>query len=278
MSKQRTQLKIYVLFVLSLAISSCGENIFKDAATKNSEAALIEESIKRLDEKQYDEAIEILTNQISTSRQNDPDILRLTSEAYAGKCGLDAIQYIGNVKNNTSSALFSIFYQPAVGIAVLPAQCSTATSKRVAIGVVGARSQSDNIFLTVLSMFRLGANIQAAVDTSPVNGDGTLDTSVCAMTDGQVDEVILAFGYLIENFAAISSALVGDGALGSINSLINAINSVCSPAGVQCVVTDAADIDPLMRDIFRDLLNTSEYGVGSVVTNGNPIQIGQACP
>lgn len=267
-----------LLLALSFALPSCNTNIYKDASSKSSESALIEESIKQLDKKEYDKAIEILTTQLSVDKQAEPSVIRLTAEAYAGKCGLDAVEYLNNIQNNTNSAFFSIFYQPTLGVAVQPAECATATSKRIQIGDLSSRSQSDNIFLTILSMFRLGANIQAAVDTIPANGDGVLDTSVCAMTDSQVNQVILSFGFLIENFAAVSSGLVGSGTLASINEIVTTINSVCVPLGLQCLVTNENDITDNHRNLFRDLLNTKEYGVGSVVTNGNAIAIGLACP
>lgn len=271
-------LKIVLLLVLSFALPSCNMNVYKDASNKKSEAALIEESIKQLDKKEYDKAIEILTTQLSTDKQAEPKVIRLTAEAYAGKCGLDAVEYLNNIQNNTSSAFFALFYQPTLGISVQPAECATATNKRIQIGELNSRSQSDNIFLTILSMFRIGANIQAAVDTSPANGDGVLDSSVCTMTDSQVNQVILSFGFLIENFAAVSSGLVGSGTLASINEIVTTINTVCTPLGLQCIVTNENDITDNHRNLFRDLLNTTEYGVGSVVTNGNAIAIGLACP
>lgn len=265
---------ILIIIVLSIFNGSCTSNVLEDASTKNSEGALIEEALKQLDNKEYTEALNILTTQISVGRQADADILRLTAEAYAGRCGLDAIQYIGQISDATSSAMFSLFYQPTIGTAALPTDCATATSKRVQIGAAAARSQSDNIFLAILSMFRLGVNIQTAVDTTPINGDGVLDSSVCDMTDDQIDQVILSFGLLLENLTYVSGNLVGDDALSSISQL----QTLCTSLSIDCFVTESASITPAMRDIFRDLLNTTEYGVGSVVTSGNPVSIGLACP
>lgn len=264
---------------ISILLVSCSGNIFKEVSAKNSEDALLEEAIKSLDRKSYDEALRILTSEISADRQNDVDILRLTSEAYAGKCGLDAAIYLNNLKNVTSQAMFRIFYQPSVGIAFSSANCVAATAKRVQVGPLGGRSQSDNVYLTILSMFRIGGNIQAAVDTSPAGGgDGTLDSSVCAMSNAQVDEVILGFGNMVENLAAVSASLVGGDALTSISNMTTTINAVCAFANTQCITTNQADITNAIRDAYKDLLNTVEYGVGAVVTAGNPIAIVTACP
>lgn len=265
--------KYLSLFLAFTMLVSCQYNILKDMSNQTSNDAYVNDAIKALDAKDYDTAISILTTKLAADYQSNNEIRRLTAEAYAGKCGLDTLDYFTGLGDGVS-ALFKIFFQPLVGVAVAPNYCKLATAKMVEIGNAATRTASDNTFLTVVNMARIGANIQSVLDTSPAGGDGTMDATACGMTDAQIDEIILGLGYVVENITYVSASLVGD----SATSALGGLTSICQAAGVTCTVTDPTLIDANLRNTFRDLLNTSDYGVGSVATGGNIVAIGLACP
>jgi len=252
----------------------CAKNILNGLSNEANDEAYINDAVKYLDNKQYDKAIEILTVKISASRRSENQIRRLTAEAYAGRCGLDTLAYLTSIGSTSSSALFKIFMSPIVGLAYSGNDCAVATAKIVEIGTLTQRSNSDNVFLTILNMARLGGSIRGVLDTTPTNGDGTLEKTSCNMSNAEVDQVILSLGYVLENFTAVSASLVGGGSLNSINDLL----SKCGDLSINCKITDPSIIDNTMRDMFRNLMNTVEFGVGSKVTGGNPALIATACP
>lgn len=267
-------LKVFIFVFLAFNLFvGCQNNILKDMSNQTSNDAYVNDAIKALDSKDYDTAISILTTKIASDYRTNNEIRRLTAEAYAGKCGLDTLSYFTGLGNGVT-ALFKIFYQPLVGVPVTPLYCNLATAKMLEIGSVSTRTASDNTFLTVVNMARIGAVIQSALDTSPAGGDGTMEATACGMTNAQIDEVILGLGYVIENITYVSASLVGS----SATSALNGLTGICQAAGATCTVTDPAMIDNNLRNTFRDLLNTSDFGVGSVATGGNVVAIGLACP
>lgn len=266
----KKSMQIFLAFTL---LVSCQYNFLKDASNQSSQEAYINDAVKALDAKDYDTAITILTTKLNVDYRTSNEVRRLTAEAFAGKCGLDTLDFLTGL-GDSSSALFKIFTTPLYGVTTDAAYCKAATSKMSEIGVAGARTASDNTFLTVVSMARIGSAINQVLDTSPVGGDGTLEATSCTLTDAQVDEVILGLGFLIENITYVSSSLIGSGATTALTGL----TSACTAVGINCSITDGSIIDATLRDTFRDLLNTTEFGVGSVTTGGDPVAIGLACP
>lgn len=275
---------VIMLFLCSLQIS-CSENVFSNMSSKTTDEALLNDARTALNNQDYQGAINIILNDLSPEAQAKTEAKELLAGGYAGRCGLNFLSFIDSLSNASTGTAFALTAVPFVGVTVDPPSCLLALSTMESIAPAVSRTLSQNIFAAVSAMALMGTSTRLYTDNDPVGGDGGQDSSgiSCQMTDEQVDHLVLGFGYMSENFSYLS-----DSQLGETEATFADIISICSSVGtflgstlgreMSCNVTDPSAITPELRDIFRNLLNTSEYGVGTVVTSGNPIAIVAACP
>lgn len=257
---------------------SCSQNIFTDASSsKTSDESLIKQARMAIDKQDYQTAIEILTLQLSTSGQATEEAKQVLAYGYAGKCGFNFLNYMNSLSTATSGSAFTILKTPFVGTVVEPNSCLSALTQINSIAPSAQRTNDQNVFAAFVGMALMGSATRLYTDESPSTGDGTIDsaTIACDLTDAQVDLIILGFGFMSENFTYLSAAQLGSSSQSTLNTFMSTCNTV---SGGACAFTDPALITAPLRIAIKNLLNTTEYGVGSVVTAGNPILIGLACP
>lgn len=269
----RSFLKFILVF---LTATSCSKNIFQASASTDSDDSLLVDAKAAINAFNYQSAIDIITLQMTATGKAAVSAKEVLASAYAGKCGLNFVNYLDSLSHATTGTGFGLMMAPYVGIAADPDSCLLALNTLETIGTSANRTANENAFAAVVGMSLLGSQVRTAVDVTPTNGDGTLDSSVCAMTTAQIDKVILGFGHMIQNFSYLTVSQLG----GSSQTAINGIISVCTsiPGITNCAITDPAQITQPLRDTMLDLLNTDDYGVGSVHTGGNPVAIVGACP
>ena len=138
------------------------------------------------------------------------------------------------------------------------------------------RTTNQNAFASVVGMSLMGSEIRSDTDINGSNGDGIQDAPniSCGLSNAKVDLIILGFGFMAQNFSALSSAQIGSSSQTSLNDIITKCGSI---SGATCVVTNQANITNPLRDTIRDLLNTSTYGIGTF-TPANDLAIPTACP
>ncbi len=263
-------LKLSFLFL----ISSCS-NVFKDIASRDADESLLIEAQADINSLNYQAAIDILTLKVSAGSKAKTQFRETLAIAYAGKCGLNFASFVNSLSTATTGSAFSLVEKPFIGQLVDPASCLLSANTMELIGPTAGRTLNENAFVSVVGMSLMGSQTRFSVDMVPVNGDGTTDQNICALSDPTIDNIILGFGFMSKNFSALSAAQVGSSSQTSINSSITQCNAI---AGSSCQITNPADITAPVRNTMRDLLNTVEYGVGTVVTGGNPVLINGACP
>ncbi len=254
-------LKISFSCLVLLLNSSC-QNVFKNGANKTSDEALYEDAQKAMDSLSWDEAITKFAG-LSANFKSKPEVIEQWAGAYAGKCGLNFITYFANLGSSdlTGSTIFKYFMNQFTGIAVSPQHCSLAQTKMEELGfTAGARSASQNLFMAILGMVKVGAYLRGIADVDGTDnlGDGTADgtydscdSSVNLMTD-ELNEVITGMGLITENIAYLTAAL--GGSAGAVGDALDDLAAVCG--GGACGITDPADVTVTERDLFRDLLKT----------------------
>ena len=262
--------------ILFLILSGCSNNILSELADKNSDDALLFDARESVNAQDYQTAITIITTQMSAGAQQKTEAREVLSSAYAGKCGLNFINYTDGLAQATSGSAFSLVSSPFVGTAVDPASCLISLQTLDLIGTTATRTTHQNAFAAVVGMVLMGSATRLYTDDNPADGDGVEDAPdvSCSLTDPQIDNVILGYAYLSQNFSALSSSTIG----GSSSSTISDSIDVCSQfAGATCTNTDPAQITTQMRDTIKDLMNTTDYGIGSK-PGSSPVLIQAACP
>lgn len=264
-----------ILLLLTFGLTSCS-NVLSSLGSTTSDDYLMEEATKANNSQNYDYALQILTQRLSTSGKAKVKAKELLASAYAGKCGFNFAEFTEALSNSVGGTAFKIAMDPFVGVTLDPSYCLKALQTMDSIGASADRTVNQNTFTAITGMVMMGASLRAYSDVAPTSvGDGTVDVNLCTgVTNDQMDDVIIGYGYFSQNFAAISSQLVG-GAFGSLQDVVN----LCSGLpGISCSVTKKADITALTRDTFRDIINTVEFGVGTYVCNDDVMLIPASCP
>jgi hypothetical protein len=267
--------KIILLFsVLSL---SCSQNFLNEASSRDYDQEYYTDAMNALNDQKFDDAIAIIGTNISPSGQAAPKVRELLAAAYAGKCGLNFINYTNALASQTSGSAMANVMNPFVNLEADPTSCRLALQTMELIGPTEARTNNQNIFASVTGMVLMGAALRVYADIAPQLGDGHADINLCTgFTDDQIDDIILGFGFFSKNFAAVTSSTVGSY---SFSALGDVVTSCSNAAGAgACNITNPADITQPVRATFRGLVNTQEYGIGTFNTGGNPMMIPNSCP
>lgn len=269
-------MKSFLIFTLLVSFS-CTQNALYNLGSHTSDDALIVDAEKAVNIQDYQTAIDIITTKVSASGQNRTDAKEVLASGYAGKCGLNFINYANSLSAASSGSAFQLMMTPFVGIAVDQSSCLASLNTLEAIGTSAQRTSDQNAFAAIVAMSLLGTTTRANVDITPANGDGSQDSAniSCSITDSEANNLVLGFGFLSQNIAYVSASQIGSSSLTTLNTIVAQCAAV---AGGSCATTDPTQITAIQRDTMRDFLNTVEYGVGSVVTNSNPILVVGACP
>ena len=271
------QIKFIILLILFGNLSCLPPtNLLDGLSSKTTDDYLIIEAEEANNSQDYDVAINILVNQISSSARSTVKVKELLANAYAGKCGLKFVQYTTDLANSTSVSAFRVVMTPFVGEVVEPSYCELALQTMDTIGTETQRTDNQNAFTAVTALVYIGASLRYNVDMFPANGDGVSDVNLClGLTDDQLDEAIIGFGYFSTNFAYVSTSLIGSSSFNSLNQVVQ----ICAASvGASCNAKKSDDITPAMRSVIRDFINTQEYGIGSYSTSGNDLLLPGSCP
>lgn len=257
-------------------LTSCSGNVFNQLSTKTSDSDYLFVAQENLDAQNYDGAITIITTKVSVTGQTSVQAREILASSYGGKCGLNFVDYTQKLAAQLTGSSFYILMSPFIGANVQPQFCRTALDTMELIGTTATRTTNQNAFVSVLGMVLIGTALRGYADIAPALGDGTADVDICVgLTNAQVDDVVIGFGFMSKNFSAVSSSVIGGGSSTALNGVINSCQAV---AGASCQITDPAAITAPLRDTVRDLIKTQEYGIGTYSTGGNDLLIPLACP
>jgi hypothetical protein len=263
--------------ILFIFFSGCSNNILSELADKDTDEALLFDARESVNAQDYDNAIAIITTQMSSGGSQKAEAREVLASAYAGKCGLNFIDFTDRLAQATSGTMFELVSSPFIQVEVDPASCLQSLQTLDLIGTTATRTNRQNSFAAVVGMVLMGSATRLYTDdVTPPGGDGTQDVVdiSCGLSDAQIDNVILGYAYMAQNFSALSSSTIGGSSSTTIQDSIDTCNSI---AGSACTNTDPAQITVQMRDTMKDLMNTTEYGVGDK-DGSSPPAIAAACP
>jgi hypothetical protein len=266
---------LLTLLLTAFLSNSCGDNVFKDLSTKDSAAALYEDAQKLATQQQYDLAYAKLS-QISTQYPSyaSSDSFKITTAGVqAGQCGLNFINFIQGLSSASGTAVFTILMQAFTGIVVNPQKCVDSQATMATLSTLG---NDQLLFLAILGMTKVGTYVHDRADRTATTGDGVVDagfsactttTSSTTLDDNDMKQVVTGFGLILQNIAVVGGSFASSGASGSMT----AINAFCASAGISCVITDPTLVNAQTIRVFRRLLDSSAYGVGSCDISGAPL-------
>lgn len=273
---------IFNIIILSIFISSCGPNALSGLSSQTSDEYFMEEATKANNTQNFDYAIDVLLNKLSAGARTAAPAVELLASAYAGKCGFNFVGYVQALAASSGTAVFNVMMQPFVQVATLPEYCLLSLQTMDTLGAPGVRTANQNTFSAITGLVLMGASLRAYADKDGTNnnGNGIMDTTVAHLicrsaqvTDDQMNDIIVGYGYFVTNLAYVSASMLGTSSFDSLNDTVDACNSVPT---ADCTVTDKDNVSSDTRDIIRMLLNTNTYGIGSR-PGTTPAEIAAAC-
>lgn len=288
METMKRAMVILLALVLSGSTLSCGgTNIFQETAKKDSDEAIYQDALTLTNSGQYTDALAKFA-ELGGSYLSEPKVQRALAGAYAGQCGQNLLNQTTSMGNSGNGAPLAMFMSMFTTTSVVPASCYQAqlTIERSFGATANLRSSSDNMFMAILGMSKIGTYLRKGAD---VDQDGTVDindqadacggvdtdlvpdgkagpfdacNSAC-LSDSEVKQIGTGLGLIIDNFAAVSAQLGGQ--QGSLNDLqAKCIQLAAANGGVNpCVITDptSSTWDANTIKVFRSLIKSTSFGI-----------------
>jgi len=267
---KRNLFKLLQILIITAGVLSCtGANLYKDlASNKESDEALFEDAQKLIDDGNYTAAIAKL-QATTTAFQAESRVKESLAGAYAARCGMEFLPFVQNLTGGTSDGLFKLAMNGFVGVDTANyADCQAAETLIEGIGGIDARTQSQNLFLLILELAKMGNRIRAVADTDPsATGDGTVDgTYSCkaSVPIADVQEIMASLYKFIAQFTKVGSTLSGVDSIGDfVDDFGGDLPDLDYSGG------DGAGADENDEAIItgRFLLNIQTLGVGSCASS-----------
>ncbi len=262
---------LQILIIVAGTLSCTGSNLYKDlASNKESDEALFEDAQKLIDGGDYTAAISKLRS-TTAAFQAESRTKESLAGAYAARCGMEFLPFVRNLTGGTSAGLFKLAMNGFVGVDTANyADCQAAETLIEGIGPIGSRTQSQNLFLMILELAKMGNQIRAVADITPTStGDGTVDGTYDCRTSvpiATVQEIMASFYKFLAQFAAVGGTLSG---VGDITTFIHDYGAALPALDYNGGSGAGADeFDPPIM-IGRALMNAQAMGIGSC-NNANP--------
>lgn len=270
--------RLFIIAFLLCMTTSCEEqpNLLGNLASTGGDAAIYEEARKKVDDREWDSAISMMTLELSATYQARSDVKETLAGAYAGKCGLEFVNLATSLANSNSvSQLYGFFMTAMKNKIVVPSACDSAQAVIESFGNSAARTADQNLFLTIVGMAKAGAWIRIKADQDLAGlGNGTMDAGFnpcdnTAFPDQNVIQATVGLGLVLNNVTTISSRLAGStlNDINTFNANCLAALQVLDPTVTSCDLTDVAFVTS-KKALFRSLLNEgSTIGFGGCVTD-----------
>ncbi|KHD89275.1 MAG: hypothetical protein OM95_04345 [Bdellovibrio sp. ArHS] len=221
-----------------LLTTSCGQpNVLTEYSNTESDAAYHLDAKTKIDNFEWDAAIEILTTKISADYQARNDVKTTLMYAYGGKCGISFFDLIDSLKNVSSTKMFEFVLQLYANRVVDVASCDNAISVLQGIGAAPAqRTSQQNAFAAILGLTRMATTLHAKFDTESSGlGDGLVDAGAdsCAiadtagrLSDADMNRIITGLGLVFENLSELGEQISG----GSAGDAFASAKTLCETA------------------------------------------------
>jgi hypothetical protein len=258
---------VAVVVLTSVFTTSC-RNMFSELADRESDRALHYHATMLLNQRAWDDAIDVIENQISASYATRREVRRTLAEAYIGRCGLEYVDLSFEILNAVAADSPMDVALAHMSSNTDFSDCLTAENIMRLASPAGDGIMSDNendaFFMAFISLAKIGAIL--ADDTTgadaDTNNDGVVDGGFdgCAITDALTREIGSAMTLLKNNLENSGSDIATE--LGSFDTVCS--DPAVTAAGT-CDKTDPADFNATDLDMLRGVVNYSAFGVGSDV-------------
>lgn len=251
--------KTIVLLFLTLICASC-RNVLEETEKTDSEKAIYYEAKLALNNRDYTTAISLLQSLSSTFRAQR-EVSLIYASAHSGRCGMEFVSLVDSLTNFNGDNIFLFLMQSFIG--GTDAKISDCLASEGILNQVGdftQRMADENILMGFSSLTKVGTVLSRYAD---LDNDGVTDAafdhcSTSDLPDAAVREVGTGMANAIMSITAVASN-ISAGALDDITAYCN----LNTELNVFCANTDPAVYSPLQVAALRQLLGSTDMGVGA---------------
>lgn len=278
----RSRSALWRLFVfLAFCNLGCSVNILSNFADKNSNEARLIEANEKIDNGDFEGALEEL-ERITGAFSETADVRVAKASAYAGVCaGFNFFNFAKALKDIGSARLFPFLLSTfRTGTAAKIDACVSAEAQLMAIGSAGARTDDQNVFLTLVELTKIGTILSHYAD-SDNNGTANAGYNPCTtgpttraangpIADADAQRLGTALTIAMESLGALETSVdLGTDAMEDIDGVCRALQ-VAAPTYYFCDTTTETFTANQIKGI-RSLFNESTVvGLGTNCT-GNVV-------
>jgi len=245
-----------------MAATGC-PNAFVESAQKTTDDALLYSAEQHANANDWTSAISDI-NAMSTSGKAKRETKAALASYYAGRCGLNLLNFAQTIKDNMpAQTLWPVSLSAQAGAtASRLTDCISAEQTLVSIDSVATnRTADENIELVFIEIAKMGAAL--AQSNADANHDGVIDGgfNACSSTDIS-DAAVQELGsglILAVNALQASGSSFGSGISSSVGSMCTTIEALPGMAGF-CSHTAASDFTGNLLLGLRALIKSSEVG------------------
>jgi hypothetical protein len=289
-----------------LITTSCSVNILDPFAKKDTDQALLDEAKSEINKGSYTSAIDLF-DQMSDDFKEKARVVPYHASAYAGRCGLNFLDFQEIFENLGSDTLFTVLMSNFSGGTVANkesdiADCDQAIAIVEAAGATAtARDDDLNLLISFIALVKIGKTLARYADDAAgdsEDNDGTVDTNWDACTDGDPDadpdpegdtqffpeadvrEYGAALIKMLNSLSEVSSVTVGSDSLTQITALCTTLAGISATFADLCTKTDPADFTADEVRGLRSLVYEGvDLGLGNcAIGPPNGLSDGCVCP
>lgn len=270
--------------IFLLTSGGCSVNILENFANKETNGAYYQNAEAMINSADYNGAITELAKIKGAYASSNP-VISLKASAFLGRCsGKPFLTLVTDLGNIGATRLFPWLLSEFIGASSSKIDdCITAQNLILSLGVVGVRSNNDNLILVLIELAKLGKILTyyadlaqtgtrtAAYDSCAVNGSSRPAAAAgSAISDADIGEFGAGIAMIVENLTALSGKVTfGSGTLTNVTGVCTALNGF-APAYNFCAATDP--VTYATNTNFRK-------GVRSLIIEGSALGLqGGACP
>lgn len=258
----------FYLVMLVILFSACSTNLYEGLASKTTDEALYEDAVKLLDAEQYAESVEKF-EAMGVGFSSATKVREQWAGALAGRCGFNFINYLTYIGADIvgSPTFFQYLVHPWSAVATDPDSCIAAEAKIKEIWVDETPTASQQLFMSILSLAKIGSVLRYVSDNNIAVGDGTTDVEFnsCTvgadadnLTDNQVKEVVTGISLFLQNIVGFTASLSGD-----VTTLTASLNAACALMTPNpCNTVNASGVTAPMVLSTRKIISHVLTGIG----------------
>ena len=258
-----------LILVIAL-VNGGGCNLFSEMSGKGSDEAIIDDVNNLMDKGLWNDAVlkwQLLTPDTKSTRAAK----LLLASAYAGRGGLNLINLIISLTNNStggSKTLFELLMTSFTGSRYINVEDQISAQNQIfsISSSATSRTVDENIFLVFVEFAKIGTILATYADT---DGDKVLDPtfdncSYAKLPRAYSAELVVAIAAIIKSIDAAGSTIAQQ----SLSTVTSACQNAIFVATGFCDTVDVNAVTQFQIDAARTLIGENNLGLGLKVLPG----------